>query len=178
VTRGKPSLSFFRKSRAFVQPGEVQFRRKPDVSEAVGELVEHLGASEVRRQELAAALGAAEGLLQRRPTAETIQVAGEFIEDLQLLASYPDMALGPEDVEVLLPKACLARWDALDAEWRSAWRWLGAPPSELTMERYWEIADPRLRRLVRNTHRVMPEGRLVGVADVLMWETENASKSR
>jgi hypothetical protein len=65
----------------------------PKITEAIGQLVEYLGAEEVRNDELGAVLLVAEQLLQPGEAKEEVRVAIELIEDLQLLASFPDARL-------------------------------------------------------------------------------------
>jgi hypothetical protein len=150
--------------------------KTPDATEAVGELVEHLGAGEVRHAELAATLQVAAQLLQRRDEPEAVRLAGDLIEDLQLLASYPDTGLQAGDVEAALPSVCRAEWDALDAKWRTVWASLEDRPAVITLDRYEKALDTRVRRLVRTTCRVMSDGLLVGNWDVLRWEVDNPLK--
>jgi hypothetical protein len=139
-------------------------------SEAVGELVEHLGGDEVLHQELANCLQVAESLLTSGdPTSKRLAV--DFLEDLQLLASYPDVALDVTDAEAALPDACRTTWESIDRTWRQVWAGLG-PGSEtsLTLAKYEAIVSPAVRRLVHTTYRVMPDGRFVGVPEVVRWE--------
>lgn len=148
----------------------------PDVTDAVGQLVEHLGAGEVMQDELAVTLNAAERLLHKPEGLEAVRVASELIEDLQLLASYPDVGLEAGDVEAVLPLACREQWDALDAKWRAAWDTVGDRSSAISLDQYSKVSDPGVRRLVRTTCRVMADGRLVSIADVLRWEADNPLK--
>jgi len=99
-----------------------------------------------------------------------------LIEDPQLLASYPDAALETGDVEAVLPLACREQWDALDAKWRAAWDKVGDRSSAMSLDQYSKVSDPGVRRLVRTTCRVMGDGRLVSIGDVLRWEVDNQLK--
>ena len=101
---------------------------------------------------------------------EGAHVAWDFIEDLQLLASFPDTALRPVDVEPLLGPASGREWTTLDEQWQAVAASVSDKPSDMTLERYRTLSDPRVVRLIRSSYRVMPDGKMVGLADVLKWE--------
>src|SRR5262245_1017895 len=92
-------------------------RDATNASEVLGELVEYLGADEVRREELTAVLGAAEDLLSRLDDEEAVRLVYDLIEDLQLLVSYPDTRLDSHEVEPALLPRCRALWNDIDRLW-------------------------------------------------------------
>jgi hypothetical protein len=57
-----------------------------------------------------------------------------------------------------------------------AWTSVGDRASAITLDQYQKISDPKVRRLVRTTCRVMADGQLVSIADVLRWEVDNPPK--
>ena len=160
-----------RAAPTFRPPWRGLFGKAPNPSDSLAELAEHLGTPEVRHKELSATLEAAEHLLSRRASdPEGAHVAWDFIEDLQLLASFPDTALRPVDVEPLLGPLGRSQWDTLDEQWQTVAASLSVSASDMTLDRYRTLSDPRVIRLFRSTYRVMPDGRMVGLSDVLKWE--------
>jgi hypothetical protein len=148
----------------------------PDSGEAIGQLVEHLGAQAVRTDELRAVLRVAERYLRGADSPPAARLALGLIEDLQLLASFPDTSLRPEGVASLLPPACLTEWTRLDAKWRAEDASLTGEPPKQTVREYERVSDPRLRRLIRTTCRAMDDRRLLSVADVLQWEVRRQDR--
>jgi hypothetical protein len=138
--------------------------------EAIGELVEHLGADEVRHQELSAVFLVAEEFLSRGEDEEARSVAHSLLEDVQLLASYPDTKVDAGQAASALPPRCKVLWDAIDRQWLAVWSSVGERPAPVTLEGYLRISSPEVRRLVRTSCRVMPDGRFIDIADVLRSE--------
>ncbi len=141
------------------------------VEETLCRLIEHLGEHEINVDELASTMREAEKILARGDPSEA-RVVDSFLEDVQLFVSYPDTALDPGDVLAVLPAACREHWDKIDAQWRAVGATTLGPDPSMTIERYRAIDGPELRRFTRGLYRIMPDGRFVGLADILRSEAQ------
>ena len=152
-----------------------RFRRMPLPFVGVAELVQYLGADALQREELQRVLFAAEELFVSAGHSTVNLLIVGLLEGLQNLASFPETAITVTDVEPMLPPRCAVEWEALDARWIAVWTSIAGQPPAIDLERYMELSDPVVRNMFRTNYRVMPDGRFVGVADVLRWEVETSS---
>jgi hypothetical protein len=98
-------------------------------------------------------------------------VSSVMLEKLQMLASYPDNVLSAEYVDSILGPRSRAAWREVDELWTSVSDDLAGRPANLSVSDYLKLASAQLRLEFRSTYRVMPYGSLVGVFDLLRWET-------
>ena len=92
-----------------------------------------------------------------------------WLEDLVLLASWPDTALTSDVLTSVAPPRCASELERVDELWRRVWASCREQPGRRTLDELAEVTGD-LRGYFWTNYRVMPDGSLVGVADVLVWE--------
>ena len=93
----------------------------------------------------------------------------EFLETVQNLVSHPDSGVDPAAVRERLGPATRRLWDELDAHWTKVADWVdagGRSDKALTAEQVHGVTDGPLYGLIRGNNRTLPDGRVVGLADV------------
>jgi hypothetical protein len=139
--------------------------------ETIDALLEYLVYGSGPEAELGDVLDIAEGLLASKDVRAANLVSSVLLEKLQLLVSYPDNSLTPDQIQATLGPLSLAAWRELEQLWLAVGEDLSSRPSGITVSDYLKLASAELRREFRGTYRVMPSGSLVGVFDILRWET-------
>jgi hypothetical protein len=148
----------------------------PPPFDAVGELAEYLSADKVHTPDLHSSLAIAETLLGPGGQEVVDLVVAGFLEDLQNIASFPDTALDSSTLVSLLPPRCAQAAEDLNRRWTATWGAISGAPAKLTLDNYRSIESGDVRRMFRRMIRVMPDGRLVAVSDVLIWETRRDTR--
>jgi hypothetical protein len=113
-----------------------------------------------------------EDLLQTEDqVARQIATVG-LLEDLQNIATFPDTTITPEAIEGLLGNGGMMAWRELEALWLAVNEELLTDDTPRTMDAstYRRVSNVGLRRLIQITYRSMPDGTMVGLADVLRYE--------
>jgi hypothetical protein len=162
LSRAAPGFASARRRRAM---------RHLPAPETIDALLEYLVYGAGPETELGDVLEAGEGLLASKDVRAANLISSVLLEKLQLLVSYPDNSLTSDQIEATLGPLSLAAWRELEQLWRAVGEDLSSRPSGITVSDYLKLASAELRREFRGTYRVMPSGSLVGVFDILRWET-------
>lgn len=93
-----------------------------------------------------------------------------LVEDLQNTCSHHDVGVDGGDVAALLGPAGRRTWDEVDQLWFDAGRWAD-DSLRVTVAQYDAVTDPNLRAYLRASKRRMPDGMLVGLSDIVAYET-------
>jgi hypothetical protein len=131
-------------------------------------LARHLGAEVLRGAELSSALGVAEDLLDRG-SPEACELVVSWLEDLFLMASWPDTALSRDLLASAAPSRCRAELERVDQLWHEVWVSCREQPGRRSVDDVATVTG-ELRDHLWTTYQVMPDGMLVGLGDVLVWE--------
>jgi hypothetical protein len=140
----------------------------------LGALALHL-VSPGGQAELASVMAVVDALLADPSRARRELVECALLEGVQLQASFPDVGLDPAAVRAALPPRVRAAWDQVDGLWRQVHTEL--PPSledRPSYDDYLALGDAD-RRAFRSAHRVMEDGSVVALADVLRWEVRRGT---
>ena len=106
-----------------------------------------------------------------RPALTDFVALGLF-EGFQNLASHVDVDLDP--FVALLGPASRGAWDSVIAHWDAVADEVDfAAPKRMTLERYESMDHPELRAWLQDVYRRMPDGRFVGLADVILFEANH-----
>jgi hypothetical protein len=162
LTRAAPGFASARHRRSM---------RHLPAPERVDALLDYLVYGSGPGSELGAVLDVAEELLAGKDMRSANLVTAVLLEKLQLLVSYPDNALTVEETELLLGPQSLAAWREIDELWLAVGDDLDGRPTNISVSDYLKLSSAELRREFRGTYRVLPPGPLVGVFDILRWET-------
>jgi hypothetical protein len=139
--------------------------------ELIDALLDYLIYGSGPEPELADVLDVAENILAGKDVRAANLVSGVLLEKLQLLVSFPDNPLVPDQIEALLGPRSLEAWHELEQLWLAVADDLRTRPTGIGVSDYLKLSSPQLRREFRGTYRVMASGALVGVFDILRWET-------
>jgi len=139
--------------------------------ETIDALLDYLVYGTGPESELGAVLEVAEDLLRSKDVRAANLVTAVLLEKLQLLVSYPDNVLTSEQTERMLGPRSLAAWQEIEQLWIDVGRDLEGRPANISVSEYLKLSSSQLRREFRGTYRVMSHGSLVGVFDLLRWET-------
>lgn len=129
-----------------------------------------------------AVLAVAEVCLARGDRSVVQLIAFGFLEDLGNITSHEDIEVRPESVRGRLNPATSDLWDAIDNLWVAVARSLphvddifaraGRRSKRLTEAQYQQIESTELRTFVQQTHRRVADGLLVGLPDIVAYESD------
>ncbi|MFB9184764.1 hypothetical protein ACFFX1_42145 [Dactylosporangium sucinum] len=137
---------------------------------AGGELpLDEIAADVLRRpgKQAAAVLAVVEELCADEP-----KVAMSFLEDLQNIASHgAGELLTAEELLPLRGPRTVEAWETVDRFWAKVVAWCDETGVTLeSSDSLRRVEDPRLLAILRGTYRSLPDGRRVGLTDVLHFE--------
>ncbi len=108
-------------------------------------------------------------------------VAFGFLEDLGNIASHEDVDVTSESIRARLNPETMAVWDGIDHLWATVALSLpevdailtasGRASRRISANEYQSIHSTELRQIVQATYRRVAGGVLVGLPDVLLFET-------
>lgn len=146
---------------------------------AVIKEVVRLIAAEPSAPRVADVLSRAEAALALDRQALSEFVAIGLFEGLQNVASHPDVDLDLDEIVAGLGPSSLVHWAAVIALWNDVAAQVDfAAPTRMTAEQYAAVDDAELRAVLQGIYRRMPDGRYVGLADVLPYMMEHFGGSR
>ena len=147
-------------------------RRAPD-HEVLRALAVHLvGAG---RAEIQPVMAAVDVLLADPDRARRELLSCSLLEGMQLETSFPDVGLDPAVVRAGLPPRARSAWDQVDGLWRQVQAELPPSPEDRrSYDDYLALGDDD-RRAFRSANRVMDDGTVVALADVLRWEVRRGT---
>lgn len=137
-------------------------------------VIQQMGSGHQRRADRV--LREAENCLSEGDSAVQELICVGFVEDLGNISSHADVPVSPPQVRGRLTPLLGAAWDQVDAFWIDVAPHKPALDPEgkaLKIEQYESVKDPQLRRLLQQMHRRMPDGTLVGLAEVLRYEARS-----
>ena len=143
-------------------------RRAPD-HEVLRALAVHL-VGPGGRTEIQPVMATVDALLGDPDRARRELLACSLLEGMQLETSFPDVGLDPATVRAGLPARARSAWDQVDGLWRQVHADLPPSPEDRrSYDDYLALGDAE-RRAFRSANRVMDDGTVVALADVLRWE--------
>ena len=108
-----------------------------------------------------------------RPALTEFVAVGLF-EGCQNLASHSDVDVDLDPFVALLGPASRGVWDSVIAHWNAVAAEVDfAAPKRMTAESYESMDHPELRAWLQDVYRRMPDGCFVGLADVIIFETNH-----
>lgn len=144
---------------------------EPDPFLRTAAFAEHLVRLVQRHEvdEMPSVVAAVERVLDEGDTDATELIRVGLIESLQNICSHDDVPVDADDVLTLFGPSAQENWIELDELWEAASIDLQEGP-RVTEEHYLGVVDPNLKLYLRTTKRRLPDGALMSMGDVLVYE--------